>query len=105
MRSFVRIAFSAALMSTSAGEMLAYCGRHSIAIYLAFALFMAPVRTVMVRLAGPHIGDIGDFVAIVIITSTRMNRSTSIRPGSMASCGRTSVGSRAPRTSRRTTGG
>jgi uncharacterized membrane protein YcfT len=46
------IAFSVAVTHRFAGQVLAYCGRNSIAVYLAFPLFMGPVRIVLLKLAG-----------------------------------------------------
>lgn len=46
------IAFSVAITHRYAGQVLAYCGRNSIAVYLAFPLFMGPVRIVLLKLAG-----------------------------------------------------
>lgn len=44
------IAFSVLILATVPGRTLAYCGRHSIAIYLAFPLFMAPARVLALKL-------------------------------------------------------
>jgi uncharacterized membrane protein YcfT len=46
------IAFSVAITHRYAGQVLGYCGRNSIAVYLAFPLFMGPVRIVLLKLAG-----------------------------------------------------
>jgi uncharacterized membrane protein YcfT len=46
------IAFSVLVAHRFAGRVLAYCGRHSIAVYLAFTLFMGPVRIVLLKLTG-----------------------------------------------------
>ena len=51
------IAFSVVITGNRLGAALAYCGRHSIAIYLAFTLFMAPVRSVLVKLLGMGLLD------------------------------------------------
>lgn len=44
------IAFSASVVDTTVGRMLGYCGRQSISIYLAFAVFMAAARQVLLKL-------------------------------------------------------
>lgn len=44
------VAFSVALLETSLGNVLGYCGRQSISIYLAFAIFMAAARQVVLKL-------------------------------------------------------
>lgn len=44
------IAFSVILLPTLPGRALAYCGRNSIKIYLAFPLFMGPARAVALKL-------------------------------------------------------
>jgi uncharacterized membrane protein YcfT len=46
------IAFSVLITHRAAGDMLAYCGRNSIAVYLAFTVFMGPVRIVLLKLSG-----------------------------------------------------
>jgi uncharacterized membrane protein YcfT len=46
------VAFSVILISTWPGRALAYCGRNSIKIYLAFPLFMGPARVVALKLGG-----------------------------------------------------
>ena len=46
------IAFSVLVTHRFAGRVLAYCGRNSIAVYLAFTLFMGPVRIVLLKLTG-----------------------------------------------------
>ncbi len=45
------IAFSVLIRRSAAGEVLAYCGRNSIAVYLAFTLFMAPTRLLLLKFA------------------------------------------------------
>jgi hypothetical protein len=40
------------------GRALAYCGRNSIVIYLAFAVFMGPTRVLLVKLLPPGLGDV-----------------------------------------------
>lgn len=51
--SFIGIAavvmFSSAAMQTPIGNVLGYCGRHSISIYLAFAIFMAAARQIVLK--------------------------------------------------------
>ncbi|MGQ0672248.1 MAG: acyltransferase family protein [Hyphomicrobium sp.] len=52
-----------------AGEALRYCGRNSISIYLAFTLFMGPVRQVLLSVAGhwpPEIVALGSMAAGVL---------------------------------------
>jgi uncharacterized membrane protein YcfT len=44
------ISFSVFLQPTMAGRVLRYCGSNSIAIYLAFTIFMAVTRTVLMKL-------------------------------------------------------
>ncbi len=44
-----RHALSVVLTGTASGRVLGYCGLHSIAIYLAFTLFMGPVRVVALK--------------------------------------------------------
>lgn len=46
------IAFSVLLTEVGAGRALAYCGRNSIVIYLAFTVFMGPARIVLLKIAG-----------------------------------------------------
>ena len=54
---------------------MAYCGRHSIVIYLAFTLFMAPVRSVLLRLLGAQHADvIGIVVACASIAGALLLR-------------------------------
>lgn len=58
------IALSVVLVSSVPGSVLAYCGRHSIAIYLAFTVFMGPVRIVGLKLTG------GEHAALVALAAT-----------------------------------
>jgi uncharacterized membrane protein YcfT len=46
------VAFSVLVTYRLPGRVLAYCGRNSIAVYLAFTLFMGPVRIVLLKIAG-----------------------------------------------------
>ncbi len=46
------IAFSVLVTHRRAGRVLRYCGRNSIAVYLAFTLFMGPVRVVLLKITG-----------------------------------------------------
>jgi uncharacterized membrane protein YcfT len=46
------IAFSVLVTARILGDALAYCGRHSIAVYLAFTVFMGPARIVLLKLTG-----------------------------------------------------
>lgn len=57
------IAFSVLLASRERGEALAYCGRNSIVIYLAFSLFMAPMRFIMLKLSGGHMLDVATLMS------------------------------------------
>jgi uncharacterized membrane protein YcfT len=58
------VALSVALVGTAPGRMLAYCGLHSIAVYLAFTVFMGPVRVVGLKLTG------GDHAALIALAAT-----------------------------------
>jgi uncharacterized membrane protein YcfT len=55
------IAASVLLTRVAAGGLLAYCGRNSISIYLAFTLFMGPLRAILLKI-GPTLP--GEAVAI-----------------------------------------
>lgn len=55
------IAFSVLVTQRAVGQALAYCGRNSIAVYLAFTLFMGPARIVLLKLTG---GEAGAAVAL-----------------------------------------
>jgi len=44
------IAFSVLAVRSVPGQILGYCGRNSIAVYLAFTVFMGPVRIVLLKL-------------------------------------------------------
>jgi uncharacterized membrane protein YcfT len=46
------IATSVLLTRALPGRLLAYCGMHSIAIYLAFTVFMGPTRVLLLKLGG-----------------------------------------------------
>lgn len=46
------IAFSVLVTGRHGGRVLAYCGRNSIAVYLAFTVFMGPARIVLLKLIG-----------------------------------------------------
>lgn len=46
------IAFSVLVTPQAPGRVLAYCGRNSIAVYLAFTVFMGPARIVLLKIAG-----------------------------------------------------
>ncbi|HYD15540.1 MAG TPA: acyltransferase family protein [Hyphomicrobium sp.] len=46
------IAFSVLITNRLPGDVLAYCGRNSIAVYLAFTVFMGPARIVLLKLTG-----------------------------------------------------
>lgn len=59
------VAFSVILIPTWPGRALAYCGRNSIKIYLAFPLFMGPARVVALKLGS----IIPDWAAALISTS------------------------------------
>ena len=51
------IAFSVLLARSGRGGALAYCGRNSIVIYLAFAVFMGPTRVLLLKLAPLGLAD------------------------------------------------
>jgi uncharacterized membrane protein YcfT len=55
------VVLSVVLTGTASGRVLGYCGLHSIAIYLAFTLFMAPVRVVALKITD---GEHGGLVAL-----------------------------------------
>jgi uncharacterized membrane protein YcfT len=55
------VALSVILTGTASGRVLGYCGLHSIAIYLAFTLFMGPVRAVALKITD---GEHGALVAL-----------------------------------------
>ena len=72
--SFVGIAavvtFAVAILDTPVGNMLAYCGRQSISIYLAFAIFMAAARQVLLKLDAKLGLDLGvDLVSIAALSA------------------------------------
>ena len=52
------IAFSVLLARSGWGDALAYCGRNSIVIYLAFAVFMGPTRVLLLKLAPLWLADV-----------------------------------------------
>src|SRR5690606_12132828 len=58
------VAFSALVLSTVAGRAFAYCGRNSIAVYLAFTVFMGPARIVLLKVTG------GEGAEVVALMST-----------------------------------
>jgi uncharacterized membrane protein YcfT len=47
--SFAVVAIAVLVTRLKLGDVLRYCGEHSIAIYLAFILFMAPVRILLLK--------------------------------------------------------
>jgi uncharacterized membrane protein YcfT len=51
------IAFSVLLARSGRAGALAYCGRNSIVIYLAFAVFMGPTRVLLLKLAPLWLAD------------------------------------------------
>ena len=51
------IAFSVLLARSGRAGWLAYCGRNSIVIYLAFAVFMGPTRVLLLKLAPLWLAD------------------------------------------------
>lgn len=59
------VAFSVLLMPALPGRLLAYCGRNSIKIYLAFPLFMGPARIAALKLGS----IIPDWAVALISTS------------------------------------
>lgn len=58
------IATSVLVLPSRLGRALAYCGRNSIAIYLAFTVFMGPARIVLLKLTG------GDGATAIALAST-----------------------------------
>lgn len=48
------IALSVMVVPNGIGRALAYCGHNSIAVYLAFPVFMGPARIVLLKLTGGH---------------------------------------------------
>ncbi len=65
--SFIGIAavvtFAVAMMQTPIGNVLGYCGRQSISVYLAFAIFMAAGRQILLKLDAKF--DIGLSVDLI----------------------------------------
>ena len=69
------IATSVCLVRSPARTALTYAGRHSIAIYLAFTVFMAPARFALLKVLGPHSVDvIAVTVAVVSIACALLLR-------------------------------
>ena len=58
------VAFSVLVTTFWFGRVLAYCGEHSIAVYLAFTVFMGPTRIVLMKLTG------GEYATGVALAST-----------------------------------
>ncbi|AHB48350.1 acyltransferase [Hyphomicrobium nitrativorans NL23] len=58
------IAFSVLVTTSWFGRALAYCGEHSIAVYLAFTVFMGPARIVLLKLTG------GEHATAIALAST-----------------------------------
>ena len=58
------IAFSVLVTTTWLGRVLAYSGENSIAVYLAFTVFMGPARIVLLKLTG------GDHATAIALAST-----------------------------------
>lgn len=56
------VAFSALVLPSVAGRAFAYCGRNSIAVYLAFTVFMGPARIVLLKVTG---GEGAEAVALM----------------------------------------
>jgi uncharacterized membrane protein YcfT len=56
------IAFSVLVANRLPGDVLAYCGRNSIAVYLAFTVFMGPTRIVLMKLTG---GEAAEAIALL----------------------------------------
>jgi uncharacterized membrane protein YcfT len=52
------IALSVLLARSGWGDALAYCGRNSIVIYLAFAVFMGPTRVLLLKVAPLWLADV-----------------------------------------------
>jgi len=56
------IGFSVLVVGSQIGSVLGYCGRNSIAVYLAFTVFMGPARIVLLKLTG---GEAASAVALL----------------------------------------
>jgi uncharacterized membrane protein YcfT len=78
------VAVSVILMPTWPGRALAYCGRNSIKIYLAFPLFMGPARVVALKLGSiipdwaaalisMSAGVIGALILAYMVSGTRFD--------------------------------
>lgn len=78
------IAISVMLTRSGLASQLAYCGRNSIVIYLAFTLFMGPTRQVLLKFAGGLPGEvialaamaagvIGSLVLHAMVRNTRLS--------------------------------
>jgi len=61
------IAVSVVLARSGYAQALAYCGRNSIVIYLAFALFMAPTRVLLLKIGG------GSLLGAAALTTTAVS--------------------------------
>ena len=76
------ISLSVLLAKTSPGRALAYCGRHSIAVYLAFTVFMGPTRMALLQVFG---GTEGELIALAataagVLGSLLLRRATARTP-------------------------
>jgi len=58
------IAFSVLIVTSLPGRVLGYCGQNSIAVYLAFTVFMGPARIVLLKLTG------GEMATAIALAST-----------------------------------
>ncbi|MGE0022459.1 MAG: acyltransferase family protein [Hyphomicrobium sp.] len=58
------IAFSVLIVERLPGRVLSYCGQNSIAVYLAFTVFMGPARIVLLKLTG------GEMATSIALAST-----------------------------------
>jgi uncharacterized membrane protein YcfT len=76
------IAASVLLASTLSGRMLAYCGLHSIAIYLAFTVFMGPTRVLLLKLGGAEVPALVALAATLagVVGSLVMRRAVARTP-------------------------
>lgn len=64
------VAFAVAMMETPIGMVLGYCGRQSISIYLAFAIFMAAARQILIKLdAKLNLGLSVDLVSLAALSA------------------------------------
>ena len=93
------IAFSVLLARSGRAGALAYCGRNSIVIYLAFAVFMGPTRVLLLKLVPLWLADVtalatttagvlGALLLFWLVRNTRA-RFLFVRPDAFKLLGRT----------------